>query len=417
MRKLQSVLVTILFVFVLIAAIPNVSHASNSKKSSQQVTVDREVRYISNKFSTDKIPDGFEKSTLQYNGKGITIVKSVNGNSDESEEESVNESIILVYLTDEKGKNGEFYRYYEEDQSFSKFLYLSSKNQYFIFTDPASTVKVPEGYTSTTLDINDMEIQAWKNEAATTDTENFYLIYGMNQNQTEGFYQYDTTDGSYQKFIAREEDTAELDQITTDKKTLQEEYVKLEDQYHADNALRFKIICGLIIFSAVLFILLINAWLRNRGLKRDLREREEDEVLPATREDLQEEPKITSQPEAKPVKEKSMKKKKKKQKQEEEYDLDEELKGFDAYDDDMVKKLEKEMIESLKISEEEAEKASAAVAKPESEVLPQESEPVQPTVQEAIPEPEQNDDAIFENYDDYDDFELEILDLDAEEEK
>ena len=89
----------------------------------------------------------------------------------------------------------------------------------------------------------------------------FYLFYGMNNNGEENFYLYDWKEGTYQRYVER--DTSyDLDQS----------YFKYKDMAHQ----RFAIMCTLFVLLLLAVFFIINLYMKNRELKRDLEEYDPD---------------------------------------------------------------------------------------------------------------------------------------------
>ena len=52
-------------------------------------------------------------------------------------------------------------------------------------------------YQETTLTLNGKEFPAWQN----TDNADYYVVYALNADGQKGLYQYDTVDGTYQRYV------------------------------------------------------------------------------------------------------------------------------------------------------------------------------------------------------------------------
>lgn len=138
----------------------------------------------------DKIPANFVEKTIILSGgreiQGLTFEKG---------------DLTVVYLENEN-KVGSFYIYNAQENYIYPFVKLSAEESYAIVLMPGDE-EVPAGFTSCTLSIEGKGlVNAYQyKETTSVDMSDFYLIYCLNHNGTKGWYQYDSAEGTYQRFI------------------------------------------------------------------------------------------------------------------------------------------------------------------------------------------------------------------------
>lgn len=165
------------------AATPEQPQEENGGDANQNgITISGKSYQFSEEFASTSIPVGFVETKLPYDGGERKFVRQENG------------SITLGYLVDGEGK-GDFFLYNEEDATFSPYVQVTvSPSTSIVLLEKSKGVKVPSGYQQVKLTVNEHEFPAWQDK----EHEGFYLVYAMDSNGTKGFYQYDTTQESYQ---------------------------------------------------------------------------------------------------------------------------------------------------------------------------------------------------------------------------
>ena len=92
----------------------------------------------------------------------------------------------------------------------------------------------------------------------------FYTFYGVNSDGTEGWYQYDSIEETYQRVNTGT--TVSSDGLQDeDAAYLQEEYLALSEKYKKEKAFSRTAIGVLIFLLAVMAVVLINLLLHRRG--------------------------------------------------------------------------------------------------------------------------------------------------------
>lgn len=134
-------------------------------------------------FSDSMILDGFSKGTFDYDGYTHNVlVQNVSGR-------------IAAYLTNDAGEQV-LAVYDDSTASFqiTEVTYITM-DAYLLLLDN-DEVQIPEGFAETTLELNGAVFTAWQNM---NDTD-YFLVYALSSAGNEGFYQYDSTEGTYQRY-------------------------------------------------------------------------------------------------------------------------------------------------------------------------------------------------------------------------
>lgn len=232
--------------------------------------------YVTSTFDTSLIPEGFVVETYNFNGAEVQSAYFAAGD------------IRLLYTEFEDGNNGRLRIYYEDEKDVLDFVPFYGNNGYVFPVRYQAQIPVPTNYTGsympfekevvscyiyTELTGNPLSVpEGMENKdtlqpgESTADAEpvvvdtldempEFYLFYGMNNSGEESFYLYDWKEGTYQRYVER--DTSyDLDQS----------YFKYKDISHQ----RFVIMCILFVLLLLAVFVIINLYLKNRELKRDL---------------------------------------------------------------------------------------------------------------------------------------------------
>ena len=211
--------------------------------SQSGITVSGKSYQFSEDFNSSSIPVGFVETKLSYNGGERKFVRQENG------------SIVLGYLVDAENK-GDFFLYNEEDATFSPYVQVTvSPSTSIVLLENNEGVKVPSGYQKVKLTVNEHEFPAWQDKK----NEGFYLVYAMDSKGTKGFYQYDTEQESYQRYVS--DGTDGTDKAAT-------KVSKLNN--FITEHLSMVILCvGLGILLLVIIIIVLAVKLRHRNLELD----------------------------------------------------------------------------------------------------------------------------------------------------
>lgn len=271
--------------------------AADMPTGSDTVAIDGVNYKISGEFPAEAIPEGFSTADFEYKGtpyKGIMFNKGYLG---------------MYYLVDEAGK-GEFFIYDSNRDSFYPYVRLNCGEHYIILMTVPNGVIPPDNYEQAVLTIGetssipayqytggeDKEIVKIDVEGQETEVggqSDFYIFYGMDETGITCWYQYDTLQGTYQRY--NEEALSSAD-TSEDYETLAASYKELDERQKSTRVKDRRIIAVMIFVSVVLLIIIINLLLKVRDLKAD-----EDEAYEEERPKRRTEPVHVRKP-AKPVK-------------------------------------------------------------------------------------------------------------------
>lgn len=215
------------------------------------------TKYASyNDFSDALIPEGCSRTTLSYNGSDRTVIQM-----------DATGQYIFYLVTGENDPVMALYN--ESDGTFALTEMVSvSDTGYVLLLGTNDGTGLPSQFRKTELSVGGLTFPAWEN----SEDGDFYLIYALNSSGNEGFYQYDTQDGTYQRYPVSE--TTGEDNKSTSIVDRAVNFIK--DQIVIVMAVVWGLILLLLIFIIVLAVKLRN---RNEELD-DLYEEQEQRAEP-----------------------------------------------------------------------------------------------------------------------------------------
>ncbi len=128
-------------------------------------------------------------------------------------------------------------------------------------------IEIPDGFVPCSVSIDEQEVQGWVWGADSADPQ-YCIFYATNSDGESGFYRYDLTEKTLQRYFR--------DPLVDAEKS--SEYTALATEYNSllnDYNFRFYIIVGLIVLAAVLLIVII-ALIATRGGRDDFYEKRQD---------------------------------------------------------------------------------------------------------------------------------------------
>lgn len=172
---------------------PVSSAVSSTTDEPQQifVTAGDKTMVLSEDMTGLTLPDGFKADVYDY--AGTQVPAAVNGN------------VVLMYLTDVNGENGNFYIYNSDSISFYEFDQISLPTGKYTILERRMSVQIPAGYSETTIQINGKSVTAWTNDTKS----DFYLVYAMSPDGNCGLYRYDSVESTLQRYTVPEAAAAE----------------------------------------------------------------------------------------------------------------------------------------------------------------------------------------------------------------
>ena len=157
-------------------------------------------KYVSSVFADEFMPVGFSKTTVTYEEQMVEAAQFDMG------------GIVLLYVTDADGNNGNFDMYDQTTGELSDFLQISGiENRFIIALKAGPDVSVPDGFTKATLNWNTQTLEAYaytgdtgeavSGEVAPVNINDFFLIYAISSEGNKGWYMYDQNEGTYQRYV------------------------------------------------------------------------------------------------------------------------------------------------------------------------------------------------------------------------
>lgn len=232
-----------------------------AEPTEETVTVGGTAYQIADDFIAEDIPVDFTETTINYHGtdyKGVSFDKGSLG-------------LLWMKPMDAADAGGRFFVYDGTRDACYPFVKLSHGEKYVIALLAPIDFTMPENYVQTELATGDAgNITAYQITQEETElVSDFYTFYAVNNDGTEGWYQYDALEGTYQRANAadvQQEEAADEADITY----LQEEYDALSQRYTEEKAFSRNVMAVLVFILAVLVIVIINLLIhRFRGGNSD----------------------------------------------------------------------------------------------------------------------------------------------------
>ena len=221
------------------------------------VTVNGTAYTISENFAAENIPADFSETTVNYQGADYRGVSYDKG------------SVVMLYLVQDGAEEstGSFFVYDSTRDTLYPFVKMVNGEHYVIALLPPVDYTMPDTMQQTQLTLADGSLvtayQETQEEGSEVESE-FYTFYGVNSDGTEGWYQYDSIEETYQRVNTGT--TVSSDGLQDeDAAYLQEEYLALSEKYKKEKAFSRTAIGVLIFLLAVMAVVLINLLLHRRG--------------------------------------------------------------------------------------------------------------------------------------------------------
>lgn len=158
----------------------------NSSAGSLQVTVDGKTYTVNENFTEAAIPRGFTATDMELDGTSTKAMLQESSGQ------------YMFYLEDSDG-NSDYFLYSMDDGSFTPTAVVDINSNVSIYLmNHEGTTGLPSEYQETTTDIDGKVFQVWQNMSE----QEYYLIYALSSDGNKGYYQYDTTEGTYQRYAA-----------------------------------------------------------------------------------------------------------------------------------------------------------------------------------------------------------------------
>ena len=222
------------------------------------VVINNTTYHIADNFTEEQIPADFTEATVHFRGaecRGLTFNKG---------------TISLIYLETDNvdATTGRFFIYDEtRDVVYDFMKFTAGESSYAIpLLAPLDSV-LPESYVQVSLQMPENTVMTAYQLPVEDgeETSDFYIFYGVNQDGTEGWYQYDAAEGTYQRVNGNITETA--DSSSDDLAALQSEYDELSKKYKDAKSFSRNMIAVIIFVLAIAVVIILNIVLFGRKKK------------------------------------------------------------------------------------------------------------------------------------------------------
>ena len=259
--------------------------------SAADVVINNTTYHIADNFTEEQIPADFTEATVNFRGaecRGLTFNKG---------------TISLIYLETDNvdATTGRFFIYDEtRDVVYDFMKFTAGESSYVIpLLAPLDSV-LPESYVQVSLQMPENTVMTAYQLPAEDGEEasDFYIFYGVNQDGTEGWYQYDAAEGTYQRVNGNITETA--DSSSDDLAALQSEYDELSKKYKDAKSFSRNMIAVIIFVLAIAVVIILNIVLfgRKKKGKDELLEDDDSENEESEYESDEEDEFVEKSPEA-----------------------------------------------------------------------------------------------------------------------
>lgn len=216
------------------------------------------------------IPEGYETVQIDYKGVQITALQGLSTN------------LQLLYLVNAETKEGDFYIYSKEMDSYALFICLTVRQHMYAVLDIPENVTLPYGgkigseYKLTTIEINGKTAQA-----LAFDAEGMYLVYAMNWNGDYNLYFYDSKEGTMLRYVYSEleKNPGAVQQASADTSLSDNEKKALQQSIDMRNLLIIILIVVIIFLTGAILITAIMIRKQKHGEEEDDEYEEDEEYM------------------------------------------------------------------------------------------------------------------------------------------
>ena len=232
--------------------------ATETPVPAADVVINNTTYHIADNFTEEQIPADFTETTVNFRGaecRGLTFNKG---------------TISLIYLETDNvdATTGRFFIYDEtRDVVYDFMKFTAGESSYAIpLLAPLDSV-LPESYVQVSLQMPENTVMTAYQLPAEDGEEasDFYIFYAVNQDGTEGWYQYDAAEGTYRRVNGNITETA--DSSSDDLAALQSEYDELSKKYKDAKSFSRNMIAVLIFVLAIAVVVILNIMLFGRKKK------------------------------------------------------------------------------------------------------------------------------------------------------
>lgn len=146
----------------------------------EKIQIDGTDCTIEENFTDAQIPSGFTRTKLTYKDRQYEGLANASG------------TLHLIHL--QGGSGTAFYIYDEAKQEFYNFVQIAIAEGKYIIPLPLEEVEAFADAEAIELDVQQKKVNAWKLN------EEFSVVNALNQNGEKVLYQYDSVDGTFQRY-------------------------------------------------------------------------------------------------------------------------------------------------------------------------------------------------------------------------
>lgn len=222
--------------------------ATTSAATTGTVDIDGVSYAVYGEFSEALIPDGFTKAAVSYNGSDYNgVQQDVSGKKFLFVKPNGSEDSIMAYFDEENSS-----------------LVLAdrvaiSENEYIFILGKGDGSKLPKTFGETTLDSNGNTFPVWQD----SENKDYYLVNAIGPSGEISFYQYDTVDGTYQRYVQRETTATE------EKATAGNKLIDKVKSFVDDNMLIVVAVIAVVFFVLVLIIIVMSVIIGKKNSELD----------------------------------------------------------------------------------------------------------------------------------------------------
>lgn len=171
--------------------VTTVPETPETPSAATTVEVNGQTYELSSEFPESEIPKDFAVATLNYAGADYKVVQHETC------------GMYLGYLVNAQ-REGKFFVYNDSDATFAPFAQVQiSDTSSLILLSDINDVVVPSEYQVTTVTFNGQEFPAWQS----VKRVEYCLLYAVNNRGDRALYQFDSIEGTYQRFEVEEPST------------------------------------------------------------------------------------------------------------------------------------------------------------------------------------------------------------------
>jgi hypothetical protein len=248
------------------ATAENNGNEENQEPETPEVTKEFTVNGVSfspaDMIPAEVIPEDFVEETIALEGVEYPCLSFSNGD------------LTLLYLVEKDADQGQLYLYDSMRDTVYPFIQLKSEFGYVIVLLPGEQL-IPENFSEHSLSIEGKGV-ATAYQIAMQQSD-FVMLYCMNQSGESGWYQYDTSERTYQRYLLTEVTNVVQETVEElpdeDSEELEAAYKELQQKA----SLFLYIGIGIIGVLLVLIGILVAARAKSKKI-RTMEDQDEDEV-------------------------------------------------------------------------------------------------------------------------------------------